>query len=61
MQRGVTYHELTNEELVAEFDQACRRLLDMSGEEFSRRWDSGEFKGSTTAEMMAVLALRPRN
>jgi hypothetical protein len=61
MTRGVAYHELSDDELFAEFDAACRRLLDMSGEEFSRRWDSGEFKGNTSPEMMEVLVLRPRD
>lgn len=35
--------ELTPEEAWAGFDHACRRRLGMSGEEFVRRLDAGDF------------------
>ncbi len=35
--------ELSPEESAAEFDRQARRRLGMSGEEFLRRWDAGEF------------------
>jgi hypothetical protein len=41
------------------YDRACRRVLNMTAAEFTRRWDSGEFKANTTPEMMEVLVLRP--
>jgi len=36
--------ELTPEEGRAYFDREARRLVGMSGEEFLRRWDAGEFQ-----------------
>ncbi len=35
--------ELSREEGRALFDRQVRRYLDMSGEEFLRKWDAGEF------------------
>lgn len=37
--------QLTREEGRAFFDTKCRRELGMSGEEFLRRYDAGEFDG----------------
>lgn len=37
--------QLTPEEGRAFFDAKCRRELGMSGEEFLRRYDAGEFDG----------------
>lgn len=34
---------LSDEEAHAAFDEAARRLVGMSGDEFIRRWDAGEF------------------
>lgn len=34
---------LSPEEGRAFFDEQCRAVLGMSGEEFIRRWDSGEY------------------
>ena len=34
---------LTREEASASFDRAARRYLGMSGDEFKRKWESGEF------------------
>ena len=36
--------ELTPEEGMAFFDREARQLMGMSGEEFLRRWDAGEFQ-----------------
>lgn len=36
--------QLTPDEAMAFFDQEARRLMGMSGEEFLRRWDAGEFQ-----------------
>lgn len=35
---------LSPEEGRAFFDETCRAYLNMSGEEFLRRWDSGEYE-----------------
>jgi len=34
---------LTDEEARAIFDEEARRVMGMSGEEFIRRWDAGEY------------------
>jgi hypothetical protein len=34
---------LTEEEAVAAFDALAQREMDISGEEFLRRWDAGEW------------------
>ena len=34
---------LTDEEARAIFDEQARKTMGMSGEEFLRRWDAGEF------------------
>jgi len=41
----VRAREITPEEGRAIFDEASRHYLDMSGEEFLRRWDAGEYRG----------------
>jgi hypothetical protein len=40
-QNGIVW--LSDEEAVAFFDRNARALLGISGEEFLRRWDAGEF------------------
>lgn len=39
-----TIHWATPEEGRALFDRQARQLMGMSGEEFIRRWDGGEFR-----------------
>ena len=34
---------LTDEEAHAAFEEEARRVMGMSGEEFIRRWDAGEY------------------
>jgi hypothetical protein len=38
------FHEVTREEAAVYFDSQARLALGISGEEFLRRWDDGEFK-----------------
>ena len=40
----VRARELSPEEGRAIFDEAARHYLDLSGEEFLRRWDAGEYR-----------------
>ena len=40
-----TIRWLSDEEARAEFDAQSRKLLGISGEEFLRRWDAGEYRG----------------
>lgn len=56
---AVTVESITTDQAWRMYDRACRRVLGCSATEFTRRWDSGEFKGNTTPEMMEVLVLRP--
>ena len=37
-------HFVTRDEGIALFDQQVRQTLDISGDEFLRRWDAGEYQ-----------------
>jgi len=37
-------HEVTSDEAFAYFNEQARAILNISGEEFLRRWDAGEFR-----------------
>ena len=50
---------LTQEEALALLDRQARRYLDMSGEEFIRRWQAGEFRDQDRPEVMRVAMLLP--
>jgi len=56
---SVTFKKITPEESWKVYDGAARRLLRISGEEFSRRWDAGEYKHSAETTVMQVAMLRP--
>lgn len=45
---------LTREEEFAILDKAARRYLDMSGEEFLRRWETGDFEEPDSFEVIYV-------
>ncbi|HET7036790.1 MAG TPA: hypothetical protein VFI42_13980 [Thermomicrobiaceae bacterium] len=51
-------HELTKQEARELFDQVARKYLNMSGEEFLRRWDAGEFRDQDTPALIQVAILR---
>jgi hypothetical protein len=52
--------ELTQKEGERLFDAQARRYLSMSGDEFRRRWESGEFDGQEErAPVMRVAMLLP--
>lgn len=56
--------DLTPEEGRELFDRAARYYLDMSGEEFIRKWDAGEFddpddRSKNPPEVMDVAMLLP--
>lgn len=38
---------LTHEEALAMFDETARRYMNMSGEEFLHRWETGDFEDPT--------------
>jgi hypothetical protein len=50
---------LTHEEAIAHFDEQARHWLGMSGEEFLRRWDAGDYAGreddNVAIRIMAML------
>ena len=51
---------MTAEEGREMFDQVARRRLGMSGDEFIRRWDAGEFDGEPERlDVMDVAMLLP--
>lgn len=45
---------LTPEEEFAMFDKVARRFMDMSGEEFLRRWKTGDFEDPDSFEVIFV-------
>ena len=45
VQSDVPMHELTDAESVALFDRMAQDYLCISGDEFLRRWDAGEYSG----------------
>ncbi|MDQ3702735.1 MAG: hypothetical protein M3442_17695 [Chloroflexota bacterium] len=56
----VPIREVTREEGLAIIDRQARRYLNMSGEEFARRWRAGEFKDDPDQPgMMHVVMLLP--
>ncbi len=54
---------LTLEEAHAFFDRQARELLEISGEEFIRRWDAGEYDAvadrSGHTDVLYLAMLRP--
>ena len=51
--------ELTREDGWALFDSTARRCLNMSGDEFLRKWDEGESEDADGPGIMSVAALIP--
>jgi hypothetical protein len=47
---AVEVFEVTQEEARAGFDRACQRNLGISGEEFLRRYDAGEYDCGTAED-----------
>lgn len=41
------------------FDEQARATLGLSGEEFARKWDAGEYRQSTDNRLMKLVILRP--
>ena len=56
---GVTFELVTAEEQWKIFDGAARRLLDIDGTEFARRWDAGEYLNRDESGVKQVAILRP--
>jgi hypothetical protein len=56
----VTVEEVGKEEGFRILDEAARRWLDISADEFLRRWDAGEYAGKAdTPSIMNVAPLIP--
>lgn len=49
--------ELGPEEARAMFDQVAREALSISGGEFIRRWDAGEYRGKADQQSVARVAM----
>ncbi len=56
---GVIFELISADEQWEIFDDAARRLLDIDGLEFARRWDNGEFLNRDEPGVMQVAILRP--
>lgn len=54
-----TLHVASAQEARAIFDRAARRELGISGEEFLRKWEAGEFKDPDRPDVMRVAMLLP--
>ena len=51
--------ELSEEQAWELFDKAARYYLDISGDEFLERWDSGYYEDPDQPEIMSVVVLLP--
>lgn len=59
MAEAVEFEVIDQDESWAIFDENAHRLLDMSGEEFAKRWDAGEFQPVEDTRVMQLVMLRP--
>ena len=50
---------ITEQEQWEMFDAAARRDLGMSGLEFAKRWDRGDYRDRDESDEMFVAGLRP--
>lgn len=50
---------LTDEEALAMFDETARRYMNMSGEEFLRRWETGDFEDPDSSDVIHVGIMAP--
>jgi hypothetical protein len=50
---------LSDEEARALFDRQARKYLGMSGEEFLRKWDAGEFDDPDQTNIVRVVLMIP--
>jgi hypothetical protein len=55
----VTVEELTAEEAEEVFDRVARSSLGISGEEFRRRWEAGEYANSDDMAVTRLYMLMP--
>lgn len=55
----VEVKRLSSDESWSVFDRTARRLLSISGKEFARRWDAGDYAGRDSVDVMQVAMLRP--
>lgn len=51
--------ELTDDEARQMLDREARRLLNVSGEEFTRRWYAGEYRDCEDPKITQVAMLLP--
>lgn len=49
--------ELSEQEAVEAFDAVARREMGISGQEFLRRWDAGEFAGRKMDSIKGLVAI----
>lgn len=55
----VEVDELTHDEVTALLDREAHRLLNISGEEFKRRWNNGDYVNDTDPHVTQVAMLLP--
>ncbi|CAN5423397.1 hypothetical protein BH10ACT3_BH10ACT3_02820 [soil metagenome] len=59
MGNTVTYKQINADESEAVFDRAAKRLLGITGTEFTRRLEAGEYDECTDVDVMQVAMLKP--
>ncbi len=60
LEGNANIQELSNEEGRELFDRQARRYLNMSGDEFIRRWEAGEFNdGPENPAVVRLVMLLP--
>jgi len=50
-------HELSRDEGLALLDRRARHYLNMSGEDFVRSWDAGDFRGKPESPGLVRVAM----
>lgn len=55
----IPVRELTRKESRRLFDRQARRVLGISGEEFVRKWERGEFRDPDRPDVARVVMLLP--
>lgn len=56
---AVTFEKIDADQSWAIFDAAAKRLLDLDGETFAKRWDQGQYAEDADTDVMKVAMLRP--
>lgn len=59
MEGEVVVDDMTREDLLALIDKEARENFNMSGDEFARRWEAGDFAGVDDPRLTDLAILLP--